>query len=513
MPSHDRQTPRKTDKGVGFARVRVKNGGNGGMALRLADRVYGEVDLPPLVAALASTPEFLRLDRIRQLGACALVYPSATHTRREHSIGVSHLSGVAARHLQSMYPLLVDPDDILCVQIAGLVHDLGHGPFSHTFEDYMGGAWCHETMSTSMLHHVAAQHKDLFEKYFHVYAFEKNIAFIALLVIGFDDTTKWPTEDTGRHAQKRFLADIVHSRGTGVDTDKLDYLCRDAMTVFGTTNALCVSRIVSAMRVTEQSKLAFSESVAFDLVEIFRLRSRLHHEVYQHRDVLVAEGVIKKMMAAYDERNSLCKVVEDPVLFARLTDSCILGASADVDFRRPWCRYVPVAVSLHTLPLCSTCSSETAIQHKSYTQCGTTTATRTGSGTERLLQAIGCTIGSADIAKQVSAIAGVEVDVHIVDIACGTAVDIEDPHGKKWKGFDPLCSVTFVSKDERTTLRMNPESFFIPKTRHVRIVHTCLPVSATGAEISHATSAIREWGVGKGVEITEEVVGECMSHL
>ena len=61
-------------------------------ARRIADRVYGEIDLAPLAALLSSTPEFSRLDDIRQLGGCAFVYPSATHTRREHSLGVCHLA-------------------------------------------------------------------------------------------------------------------------------------------------------------------------------------------------------------------------------------------------------------------------------------------------------------------------------------------------------------------------------------------------------------------------------------
>jgi hypothetical protein len=477
--------------------------------MRIADRVYGEVDLPPLVAALASTPEFLRLDGIRQLGACAMVYPSATHTRREHSIGVSHLTGVAGCHLQSMYPKRIDADDILCLQIAGLMHDLGHGPFSHTFEEYMGGAWCHEAMSIRMLHHVVAKNVELCTQHFRIYPVEKNVAFICLLISGMDDTTPWPTEETGRCEDKRFLTDIVHSRSTGIDTDKLDYLCRDALAVFGATNALCVTRIVSAMRVTERSRLAFSESVAFDLVEIFRLRSKLHRQVYQHRDVLVAEALIKNMMATYDEQHVLRGVVDDPAMFARLTDSCIVGSTTTpgADLQRPWCRFVPVTISLYTLPLCTSCKSETAFQHKFCTQCGKSTMDRAGDVRDmhsNCLQAPGCTIRSAEVASDVSAIAGVAIAVHIVDIACGTAIEIVDPHTTKWKDYDPLCNVTFLSKDERATLRMNPESFFVPKTRHVRIMHSCLHASATDGDVTKAASAIRQWAMGGGVEITEE---------
>ena len=100
------------------------------------DRLHGDIKLSPLAGVVISTPEFHRLDGIRQLGGCGYVYPSATHTRREHSIGVAHIATLVARRLQAQRPDLVDEDDILCIQLAGLLHDLGHGPFSHTFEDY-----------------------------------------------------------------------------------------------------------------------------------------------------------------------------------------------------------------------------------------------------------------------------------------------------------------------------------------------------------------------------------------
>ena len=117
---------------------------------RVYDRVHGEVVLPPLMAAFCDTRVFRRLDGIRQLGGCSFVYPSATHTRLEHSIGVCHLAAEVGRHLQRRYPGLVDEDDVLCLQLAGLAHDLGHGPFSHTFETCFP-QWCHETEGERLL--------------------------------------------------------------------------------------------------------------------------------------------------------------------------------------------------------------------------------------------------------------------------------------------------------------------------------------------------------------------------
>ena len=80
--------------------------------MRICDRVHGEMTIPPFVAAIATHKIFHRLDSVRQLGGCAFVYPSATHTRREHSLGVCHLAGGMGSHLKERYPNLVDDDDI-----------------------------------------------------------------------------------------------------------------------------------------------------------------------------------------------------------------------------------------------------------------------------------------------------------------------------------------------------------------------------------------------------------------
>ena len=115
------------------------------------------ITLHGLLVAVMDTAEFQRLDRIRQLGGCFYVYPSATHTRKVHSVGVAHLCGEMARHLQKKQPdLEIDESDILCIELAGLVHDLGHGPFSHMFEEFMKRVdptrtWEHEEMSGRLL--------------------------------------------------------------------------------------------------------------------------------------------------------------------------------------------------------------------------------------------------------------------------------------------------------------------------------------------------------------------------
>lgn len=96
------------------------------------DPIHTAIKLDKLSCRIVDTPQYQRLRHLKQLGTCSFVFPSAGHTRFEHSLGVAHLAERVCRTLQGYQPELGITDvDILSVKIAGLCHDLGHGPFSH----------------------------------------------------------------------------------------------------------------------------------------------------------------------------------------------------------------------------------------------------------------------------------------------------------------------------------------------------------------------------------------------
>ncbi|XP_039460261.1 deoxynucleoside triphosphate triphosphohydrolase SAMHD1-like [Oreochromis aureus] len=116
------------------------------MAKVFNDPIHGHIELHPLLVKIIDTPQFQRLRKIKQLGGGYYVFPGASHNRFEHSVGVGHLAGelvkaLRAKQLEELEQepstdseSLINDRDVLCVQIAGLCHDLGHGPFSHVFD-------------------------------------------------------------------------------------------------------------------------------------------------------------------------------------------------------------------------------------------------------------------------------------------------------------------------------------------------------------------------------------------
>lgn len=109
-----------------------------GKSCIINDPVHGQIVMDGLCLRIIDTKEFQRLRYLKQLGTCDYVYPGATHSRFSHSIGVAYYSELLLKNLKNNQPYLsITPIDILCVKIAGLCHDLGHGAYSHVWEVFM----------------------------------------------------------------------------------------------------------------------------------------------------------------------------------------------------------------------------------------------------------------------------------------------------------------------------------------------------------------------------------------
>lgn len=245
------------------------------------DPVHGFVSVPKgLVLSLVETPEFQRLRRIRQLGLGFLVFPSAVHTRFEHGLGAMALMQDVLSTLQGKGTFLTT-DEVEGALAAALLHDVGHGPFSHTLEANLiprgasGRPFHHEAMSRAILARLDRQ-------------FNGALGLAAEI---FDGTYVRP-----------FFHGLLASQ---LDMDRLDYLRRDSFYTGVAEGVVGVQRILKTMRVhgTGPNARVVIEAKGGYAVENALLSRRLMYwQVYLHKTVLAADRVLRGAFERARER-------------------------------------------------------------------------------------------------------------------------------------------------------------------------------------------------------------------
>jgi HD superfamily phosphohydrolase len=242
---------------------------------RIKCPVYRYVKLGPLCRAFVDLPAVQRLRHIKQLGFVHYVYPSAVHTRFEHSLGVMHLAGLVVDTLNEQVDL-VTPREKELVQLAGLLHDTGHVAFSHLLDDIMveQGLPPHEERSVQILR-------------------EAN-AHLGLLDPGEEQMVA--TMITGAYQEgcgKPYLYQIVANHVNGVDVDRMDYLARDSLHT-GMPGFQC-DYLIASMAVRDGNIVLRSKAEP-DLRLMFAARQRLFHTVYRHRTIVNMEAHIVRIL-------------------------------------------------------------------------------------------------------------------------------------------------------------------------------------------------------------------------
>ncbi|KAF5403148.1 hypothetical protein PHET_03164 [Paragonimus heterotremus] len=194
------------------------------------DAVHGMIELEPLIQLIVDTPEFQRLREIRQLGLAYLVFPSCQHTRFEHSIGTYHMAKRLTDAIQgdSNYsgPKLSNAEQ-MAVKVAALCHDLGHGPFSHSWETHVrrGGIkfrkYKHEKLSCRIFDRIVHNNSTLRDCLAEAGV---DLELVKSLILGGSPKCSEPD-----FAQKPYIYEILSNNANGMDVDKWDYLLRDCL--------------------------------------------------------------------------------------------------------------------------------------------------------------------------------------------------------------------------------------------------------------------------------------------
>ena len=229
------------------------------------DPVFGFIKIPRgLLYDIVSHPLMQRLNRISQLGLTFVVYPGARHTRFQHSLGAFHLMSEAILSLQQKGQFIFD-SEAEAVQAAILMHDIGHGPFSHVLENTLIQGISHEEISLLMMEQI---NQDL-----------GNNLNLAINI--FKD--EYP---------KKFLHQLLSSQ---LDMDRLDYLRRDSFYTGVTEGNIGSARIIKMLNVVDDSLVVESKGI-YSLENYLTTRRLMYWQVYLHKTTVAYEKVLLNML-------------------------------------------------------------------------------------------------------------------------------------------------------------------------------------------------------------------------
>src|SRR3989449_1239071 len=258
----------------------------------ITDTVHGTIRLEPLTLELLETLELQRLNSIRQLGLTYLVFPGANHSRVEHCLGVGHVAGEMARSLE------LSADERKLVQAAGLLHDVGHGPFSHTLEHVLSRELAVDHMHLTQRiitgddDNVSPDDRRAFPDVLRIHqVLEKHgvdPSAVAALIRGPSERGASLLVPGTRKESRRYLAQIIHSP---MDADQIDYLMRDAHYTGAAHGTIDFSRLLQTLR-TYRGELALDRKGLPALGGVLVAGGLMYSSVYFHKTVRIAEEML-----------------------------------------------------------------------------------------------------------------------------------------------------------------------------------------------------------------------------
>jgi uncharacterized protein len=229
------------------------------------DPVHGFITISdPLVQQLIDHPYFQRLGRISQLGLTYLVYPGAHHTRLHHALGAVHLMGEALEVLIQK-GVDISPEEVRAAKIAILLHDIGHGPFSHTLEKSIMPDTEHESISLDIMHDLNKECNG-----------ELDLA-ISIFTHSYHRT---------------FLSELVSGQ---LDVDRLDYLMRDSFYTGVAEGIIGSERIIKMMNVVN-NQLVVEQKGIYSVEKFLIARRLMYWQVYFHKTVIGAEALLTAIL-------------------------------------------------------------------------------------------------------------------------------------------------------------------------------------------------------------------------
>jgi HD superfamily phosphohydrolase len=263
----------------------------------ITDPIHRYIRFTDVEREVLDTPAFQRLRRIKQLSGAHLVYPCAQHSRFEHSLGTMHIAGYAAETLLAKGYL--SKDSIQELRLAALLHDIGHGPFSHLFEEILD-AKCkqsHEDLGKKII--IKTEISDILKK--HGYGSNG----VCKLSFG--------------ESKIKFFNEIIVG---ALSADIMDYLPRDGLFTGAEYGKIDYHRLISSFEVVSNAHLAINRSALYSFESMLISRYEMFKAVYFHKTVRSAEVMLLHSMRLANEQLNLTDTSLDNYL--NLTDDSTL---------------------------------------------------------------------------------------------------------------------------------------------------------------------------------------------
>ena len=266
--------------------------------MQIYDSIHGYIQIEPYIQEIIDTEEFQRLRNIKQTGYCYYVFPGASNNRFEHSIGVYYLAKKYINILNEINNASFNNEYTKLICVGALIHDIGHGPFSHLFDELTNSN--HEYRSIEIFKYMNI-------KYNLKYSTEQ-IEFISNIIYPNQEyINKFKSNNENQYGYS-YMFDIVSNKN-GIDVDRMDYIMRDIKSI-GLHYGIDYETIMKNSLLSK-SGIIYKQKINHVIENFYKTRYILYKDIYNHKTVRLLEHMIKLIIQNSTQLNNIKQIINE----------------------------------------------------------------------------------------------------------------------------------------------------------------------------------------------------------